>query len=169
MTVYSSCADQNQGRIQGEGGGGVWGLQPPLLSKFLFFACSFRGFGGLQPPLLSKNLVFHTHADSIPPPPPLVESAESGQHPPPPPPPLVESAESGQPPPPPPLVFLLINNPPLSEILYPPLRTKTILFRTKKSKLLPVGYRFVGESSRHQYWSRWMKKKAPIKKADQQL
>ena len=26
-----------------------------------------------------------------------------------------------------------------------------ILFRTKKSKLLPVVYRFVGESSRHQY------------------
>ena len=122
------------------GGGGGWGLQPPLLSKFLIFARSFRGFWGSQPPLLSKNLVFRTHADSTgpPPPPPLVELAESGQHPPArsigrkqtAPPPLVESAESRQhththppppPPPPPPLVLLLINNPPLSEILYPPL------------------------------------------------
>ena len=53
-------------------------LQPPLLSKFLFFLHAvLGGFWGLQHPLLSKNLASCTHADSTP---PLVESAESGQH-----------------------------------------------------------------------------------------
>ena len=69
------------------GGGGVWGLQPPLLSKILFFARSFRGFWRLQPPLLSK-LFFRTqsYANSTPPPLPCSLNRPKADSTPPPPP-----------------------------------------------------------------------------------
>ena len=98
-----------QGRKQGAGGG--WGLQPPLMSKILFFARSFMGLEVATPSFInfSHAVVRGQHPPPPHPLPPLIEPAENGQHPPPPPPPpppLVEPSENGQhpPPPPPPLV-----------------------------------------------------------------
>ena len=79
----------SQGRIQGGGGGGGGGgglgvATPPFVQIPFFFARSFRGIWGLQPPLLSKNLAFRTHADRTPPP---WNRPKADSTPPPPPPP----------------------------------------------------------------------------------
>ena len=92
-----------RGGYRGGGGGGgrVWGLQPPLLSKFLFFLHAvLGGFGVYNPLFCLKTLRFaRTRTAPPPPPPPRSYNRPKADRPPPPPPPLVESAESGQHPP----------------------------------------------------------------------